>query len=987
MIFVVLILTTQLNALHTLNYTARNGIASNAVRKIFIDHEHRVWLGTDNGISVMTSNGVTNYVYSNGLSHDRIWDIVQCPDSSMWFGSFGNGVYSLRNDEFTHHPLPRSERNNSVRCMLNKGDYLYVGTDAGLNVINYKSGKLVAFKNLSPHDSILVMEFLEYEGRLFFQTHQHGTFEINIQQKNYQQIRTREADRSRIYTAWIKSDSIFLSRSRFDKTSNHNILRGSMSDFLSGRQLDSLSISTVAWDFSQSDQGRTFAACWGVRDASGGLFELINNQMVEVNKILGVDSRQLWDLQFDKVTNRLYIGTRDKGLYIVDLNRLVSVHSLFDNEEVLDIEVQGDQLYVLTADRLHLIRNNRIEASIGKADLEKYIKLNPPAFEHSRGTHAATFTLRELKNTKGYIALFTNQGVFTINYDLKLRTYAVVGSDAKVCFLPDNNALLFRSYDITELIIRTDKNQYEIYDNWPNNGVIPHNVKQFTRLNDSTYLIDGDGNSLFIYHHQTKSFKEIKASQHQMLNGLFDRISDNEFYFIDPANTLFKVSYQSDSLQFQAVNNLSSQGVLESYFIEVQGSTLIIANNLGVHVTYKNQCFLIDSTLGLPENAIIHSARIMHNTLYLSSSEGLLTVDLDRLSKFPLSFKLFNLYLNIDGIKTSFVPGDNIKLNGKPKDLLINWEVNQHPYPDKLVYSIRTNDDPNWHQINTRGNFRLFDPAWGKTTIYLQVKDELNDKIVSFNLATVNLVRPYYMRWWFIIIIDLLLIWVLARIYYQTRVFDLKRSREKASREAKNLQLKWDTLQFLMKPHFIFNALTSIQNLMLKKDLNRSLEYNQMFSKYLRNIMQDNGDELVSLEDELKNIKNYIELEKLRFNDRIQVSIQVDEHIDTDELNVVPFLFQPVLENIFKHAFSSNIEQARIDIIISRRKNKIEYLIKDNGVGLRGTSFEELLNRPESKGLKIIEAQLKKFYRNNYHFSATDLPEGGSSWIIRTPME
>lgn len=987
MIFVVLTVSTQLTALHTLNYTARNGIASNAVRKIFIDHEHRVWLGTDNGISVMTSNGITNYVYSNGLSHDRIWDIVQCPDSSMWFGSFGNGVYSFRNEEFTHHPLPRSERNNSVRCMLNKGDYLYVGTDAGLNVINYKTGKLVEFKNLSPHDSILVMEFLEYEGRLLFQTHQQGAFEINIQQKNYQQIRTREADKSRIYTAWIKADSIYLSRSRFDKTSNHNILRGSMTEFLSGRQLDSLSISTVAWDFCRTGQDRTFAACWGVRDATGGLYELINNQMVEVSKNLGIESRHLWDLQFDKVTNRLYIGTRDKGLYIVDLNRLVNVSTLIGDVEVLDVEVEGDQLYVLTSDRLLMIRNNRIEASIEKADLEKYMKLNPPAFDHRRGNNAATFTLRELKNTKRYIALFTNQGVFTINYNLQLRTYAVVGSDAKVCFLPNDNALLFRTYDITELITKTGKGQYYVYDKWPKNTVIPHNVKQFTRLNDSTYLIDGDGNSLFIYHHQTKAFREIKATRNKMMNGLFDRIKDNEFYFIDPANMLFRVTYQSDSLHFQLENDLSTQGVLESYFIEVQGNTVIIANNLGVHVSYKNHCFLIDNTLGLPENAIIHGARIMKNILYLSSSEGLLSVDLDRLNKFPLSFKLFNLYINVDGVKFPISTGDNIKLNGKPKDLLINWEVNQHPYPEKLVYSIRTNDDPDWHQINTRGNFRLFDPAWGKTTIYLQVKDELNDKIVSFNLATVNMVRPIYMRWWFIILVDLLIIWVLARIYYQVRIFDLKRSREKASREAKNLQLKWDTLQFLMKPHFIFNALTSIQNLMLKKDLNRSLEYNQMFSKYLRNIMQNNGDELVSLEDELKNIKNYIELEKLRFNDRIQVSIQVDEHIDTDELNVVPFLFQPLLENIFKHAFTSKIEQARIDIIITRKKDKIEYLIKDNGVGLCGTSLEELLNRTESKGLKIIEAQLKKFYRNNYHFSASDLPEGGSSWIIRTPME
>lgn len=985
-LLLVLIVSTQLTALHTLNYTAKNGIASNAVRKIFVDHEHRVWLGTDNGVSVMTANSITNYVYSNGLTHDRIWDIVQCPDSSMWFGSFGNGVYSFRNEQFTHHPLPRSERNNSVRCMLNKGDNLYVGTDAGLNVINYKTGKLVEFRNLSPFDSILVMEFLEYKGRLLFQTHQHGTFEINIEQKNYQQIRTREIGLDRIYTAWINEDSIYLSRSRFDKTSTNNILRGSMSDFLSGRQLDSLQLNTVAWDFSKASQDRIFAACWGVRDASGGLYLLENNQMVEMNETMGVDSRNLWDLHYDKVTNRLYIGTRDKGLFIVDLNRLVNVSKLVGDVEVLDIEVMEDQLYVLTADRLMMIRNGSIEVSLDKTDLEKLIKKNRPVFDYRRGNSPAAFTLRELIKNRNYIALNTNQAFFTFNSDLKLRAHVILGSDLKVCFLPNDNALVFHTFDKTELVVKTGVNQYSIYDKWDEKAVLPYHVKHFMRLNDSTYLTDGRGNSLYLYHHQKKEFSEVKPTPNMLLSGVFDRISENEFYMIDHANVLFKGIYRSDSLLFIRQKDLSSQGVMESYFIEVQGNTIIIANNLGVHVVYKGHNFLIDNTLGLPINAIIHGARVMQNILYLSSSEGLLTVDLDRLSKFPLSFKLFNLYISVDGVKIPFIPGDFIKLTKTPKDLLINWEVNQHPYPNKLIYSIRTNEDTVWHRINTRGNFRLFEPKWGKTNIQLQVLDEMNGEKVEYELATIYLVRPIYLRWWFIILADLLIIWFLSRLYYQVRIFSLKKSRDKVSREAKNLQLKWDTLQFLMKPHFIFNALTSIQNLMLKKDLNRSLEYNQMFSKYLRNIMQDNGDELVRLEDELKNIHNYIELEKLRFNDKIQVNIQIDENIDPQEVYCIPFLFQPLLENIFKHAFSSNIEQARIDIIISRKKNKVEYLIKDNGKGLGGTSFDVLLNRHESKGLKIIEAQLLKFYRNKHRFSASDSPEGGSAWIIRTPM-
>ena len=82
--------------------------------------------------------------------------------------------------------------------------------------------------------------------------------------------------------------------------------------------------------------------------------------------------------------------------------------------------------------------------------------------------------------------------------------------------------------------------------------------------------------------------------------------------------------------------------------------------------------------------------------------------------------------------------------------------------------------------------------------------------------------------------------------------------------EKQNVQLKLDTLQFLLKPHFIFNALTSIQNLMLKNDIDKSLEYSGLFSKFLRGIMQNDGDNLITLEEELKNIPPEQQKEEIR---------------------------------------------------------------------------------------------------------------------------
>ena len=83
----------QLYATNTINYNSRNGIVSNSVRKIFIDNTNRIWLGTDNGISVISSNGIRNIVFDKSWDNNQIWEIYQTPDSVILFGTVKSGLY------------------------------------------------------------------------------------------------------------------------------------------------------------------------------------------------------------------------------------------------------------------------------------------------------------------------------------------------------------------------------------------------------------------------------------------------------------------------------------------------------------------------------------------------------------------------------------------------------------------------------------------------------------------------------------------------------------------------------------------------------------------------------------------------------------------------------------------------------------------------------------------------------------------------------
>ena len=100
---------------HTVNYNAINGIAGNAVRKVFIDSSDRVWLGTENGLSLITSNGIQNFIYPREWANNQIWEIMETPDSCLWIGTFKGDLYLLKNGYFSSIELPASQDNRTLR--------------------------------------------------------------------------------------------------------------------------------------------------------------------------------------------------------------------------------------------------------------------------------------------------------------------------------------------------------------------------------------------------------------------------------------------------------------------------------------------------------------------------------------------------------------------------------------------------------------------------------------------------------------------------------------------------------------------------------------------------------------------------------------------------------------------------------------------------------------------------------------------------------
>lgn len=981
-------------AFNTTVLNSKNGIASNTVRKIFIDNSHRVWLGTDNGVSCITGNGVTNYIFSNGLTESKVWEIAQSNDNRLWFGSFGNGLYEFKDNRFVHYPLPRSQSNNSIRRIFPVDSLLFIGTEAGLNVYNMQSNEFLTYKNRTPvnalppilnPDSFQILSFFEYNQKVYFQTFFRGTYEIDSENKCYRLIRFNISENQWNYSACTFKNQLILSRTKFDKSQNHNLLYWSITDYLKGGKPDSIAFNSVVWNYEPLHNYLLFAS-WGVRDDTGGLYRLANNRVSRLNEELGVNSNQLLDLAYDEKQNKLYVASIDKGLYKVDLNQIIKPVTGLFGFEVLDMQVVGGKLVVLRNDTVLLYNKGKIDRIVTLSQVQSWMQRKVPNFKSQELSLQSTERFKSLSCSDTHIVINSNFAAIRLDLNLNPIDYITTGSDGWLHFITNRDILWFRDYASSELFKEFGKGEHQLFGYWLPHKNNPRIVDAACRLNDSLVLVTTSG-SLYLFNSNQLNYKKLIKPSILQLPLLMDEYGENKVVTLDKSNKLYKFSYRRDSLYVNEILELGKRGIFECFFVKSFGELLVAGTNKGIVLVDDKIVYHLDAEMGLKDELVTRTAALVDDTLMVATSGGVLQIDINRLRNLNPDYRISNLVVVADSIRYPIARGSQLKMYEKLTELIVMWEINSHPYPGKLQYSYRFDDNSEWKRVDIKGQLRIQNPPYGSTPLYLRVSDETNgqEKVMLLMILTVN--KPFYVQSWFYVLLGMLSVGIGYYFYTRKRFLKLSQKTENALKEAHELQLRLDTLQFLLKPHFIFNALSSVQNLILKNEIDKTLEYTGHFSKYLRAIMQNSGRKLVSLNEEMDNCLRYAELEKLRFNEKVDFRFTVASGLNPTEILIIPFLFQPFIENMFKHAFDKNTLQPEISIAVRLDADEFIYTIADNGKGLGGKTLDDLLSKPDSKGMKIVTAQLKKFYAGRSTLLLVEAASPGTEWEIRVPVD
>jgi two-component system, LytTR family, sensor kinase len=228
----------------------------------------------------------------------------------------------------------------------------------------------------------------------------------------------------------------------------------------------------------------------------------------------------------------------------------------------------------------------------------------------------------------------------------------------------------------------------------------------------------------------------------------------------------------------------------------------------------------------------------------------------------------------------------------------------------------------------------------------------------------------------------ILLVSYVVDYYNRYQQEELKAERLKAELARAELQVTEAQLQALkmqLQPHFLFNTLNSISSL-LEEDPHAADEMLARLGDFLRLTLQNSGAQEVTLQEEIEFLRCYLEIEKVRFQDRLTVDLRIDR--DALDALVPNLILQPIVENAIRHGIVSQIAPGQIEVRASRCDGSLEMRVIDNGPGLAASG-----KLREGVGLANTRARLKQLYGDSFILELRDAPDGGSQALVRIPFK
>lgn len=178
-------------------------------------------------------------------------------------------------------------------------------------------------------------------------------------------------------------------------------------------------------------------------------------------------------------------------------------------------------------------------------------------------------------------------------------------------------------------------------------------------------------------------------------------------------------------------------------------------------------------------------------------------------------------------------------------------------------------------------------------------------------------------------------------------------------------ELKMTALQSQMNPHFLFNSLNSINNFVLKNDVEKASDYITKFSKLIRIILNSSSSPTSSLMEELNTLALYVKLEQMRVNGGFDYIVTLDEKLQLDHIKVPTLFLQPFIENAIWHGIMKKDGAKEIELTIKEDQGNVLFVIRDNGIGInKARELSQITQKKRFFGTETTENRIRVLHQN-----------------------
>ncbi|WP_052467024.1 sensor histidine kinase [Psychroserpens damuponensis] len=876
----------------------------------------------------------------DGLPDIEFYDITEDKDGFIWLAA-DKGLYRYDGNKYElfTHPLKKGrslfglkfDTKGRLWCNNLAGQFFYV-----------ENNELLLFKDFETIKTLT--EFLIFENNLIINNLNHG-LAVNLETKE----ETIFIDNLNSGNSFSNIDS---SQGLFYESINNVIYQFNALDLTYKKQITKSKIQSLK-DRGESKffkyENDLYFFKQNIIENKPELFKInTDSKVVKTipSKLQNVDINHVY-----VIDNNLWVLT-NKGIHIgkITKNKFEHINTLYPENFITDLFIDSNDNYWFTTinDGIFVTPNQELKTynaiyKNNKKDISDIAIIDSLAFfAASRNGQISKISKHNIET----LPINNTNEVFNIAYNPVSQKLLTCSRSSSSIFdvATQKQRPVYQFYSKSISVI--DKDNYLL--SLPFSASIYNEKKDtiFPILNVRSYASVYHKNSNTAYISYIDGFRAHNLTTHKtqdILNngqpvlGSEVAINDDGFVCIATHNNgVLGFKNNKKIFSFNNKNGLQSQ-IINA--IQFKNNTIWVATDKGIqsynYKTGKTQNITKQDGLA---SGNINTLKVIDNTVLFGSNLGLFSFNSTKIQKKQNELKPYFTSISIEEKDTLLQSSYTIKQD--QSEIKIEFNTNGFQTHEFVEYAYKLEGyNTNYIKIENNSNFVKFNSLpKGKFKFLLKAKNKFKDRYSNPISINLNVTSLFYKTLWFYALcafITSLLFW----FYFDKKTKRLKKEQEteleKANISKELVFTQIENLRSQMNPHFIFNALNSIQDYIILNEKKLARQYLVKFSRLIRTYLEHSQTNEVSLKEEIKALNLYLELEKERFDDDLFFKINVDKLLNLDTIYVPSLFIQPYVENALKHGLLHKKDNKKVELFFykDQLQNILVCEITDNGIG------------------------------------------------------